>query len=181
MSAIETAGARSPAVSRCEPPLYAVTLWPHQALSPRGFAVVMGFTGAMLCVPLIPLLGTAVGLGLAPFLMLTLGALGFFLRRNARDLSLHEELRLWPDLVEVVRREPGGGVRTWQANPYWVRLTLRPDGRPENYLTLKGAGREIELGAFLSPEERADLAEELENALIRARTHTDATPHRPDA
>ena len=33
---------------------------------------------------------------------------------------------------------------------------------------------------LLDPEERADLAEELENALIRARTHTDAAPHRPD-
>ncbi|MEM8820806.1 MAG: DUF2244 domain-containing protein [Pseudomonadota bacterium] len=38
-------------------------------------------------------------------------------------------------------------------------------GRPENYLTLKGGGREIELGAFLSPEERLSLAERLEDAI----------------
>ncbi|MEC9434100.1 MAG: DUF2244 domain-containing protein [Pseudomonadota bacterium] len=181
MREIETAGVQTPAVFRSEPPLYAVTLWPHQALSPRGFAIVMGGTGVMLCVPLIPLLGSKVGLGLAPFLAVTLAALGFFLRRNFRDLSLREELRLWPDRVEVVRREPRGRVLTWEANPYWVSLRLRPDGRPENYLTLKGAGREIELGAFLSPEERADLAAELEEALMRARTHVAAAPHRNDA
>ncbi|MEM9269814.1 MAG: DUF2244 domain-containing protein [Pseudomonadota bacterium] len=35
----------------------------------------------------------------------------------------------------------------------------------ESYLTLKGNGREIELGAFLSPEERVDLHNSLQEAL----------------
>jgi uncharacterized membrane protein len=164
----ETAGADAPAVQRDDPPIYAVTLWPHQALTRRGFVWVMVFAGAMLCIPMIPLLGTAAAWGLAPFLLAALAGLWMFLRRNRRDLSLHEELRLWPDLVAVERHEPRGRVLRWQANPYWVRVRLHPDGRPENYLTLKGAGREIELGAFLSPEERAALAEELEAALRRA-------------
>ena len=166
------AGDASPAAvdfgGRSDPPLYQVTLWPHRSLTGRGFLVVMAFTGGMLALPLIPLAGTAVALGLLPFLVATFAALGYAIRRNARDGRLTEELRLWPDLVAVVRREPRGRVLRWQANPHWVRLTLHKDHRLENYLTLNGAGREIELGAFLSPEERADLAEELERALARA-------------
>ena len=65
----------------------------------------------------------------------------------------------------------------WQANPFWVRLRLDPDARPENYLTLQGGGRRIELGAFLSPEERVELAEELEAALRKAAPrHPDSSP-----
>lgn len=175
-----TAGAQAPAVSRQDPPMYQVTIWPHRSLSDRGFLWIMAGTGAMLCVPLVPMLRSPVALGLAPFLALTLAALGWFMRRNARDLTLSEELRLWPDLIAVERRDPRGEVQRWQANPYWVRLTLQPDGRPENYLTLKGGGREIELGAFLSPEERVELAEQLETALADARRSPGCRPSEDD-
>lgn len=165
----QAAGGEPPAVERSDPPIFSVVLWPNLSLGRRGFWIVMAGTAAMLSLPLIPLVGSRALLGLLPFGIAALAALGWFLRRNARDLSLHEELRLWPDLVSVERHEPSGRVRRWQANPHWVRLKLKPEGRPQNYLTLKGGGREIELGAFLSPEERADLADQLEAALARAR------------
>ncbi|MDF2234553.1 DUF2244 domain-containing protein [Albimonas sp. CAU 1670] len=168
----ETAGGEPPAVGRSDAPIYQVTLWPHRSLGRRGYGLVMGGTAAMLSLPMIPLAGSRAALGLLPFVVAALAALGWFLRRNARDLSLHEELRLWPDLVAVERHEPDGRVRRWQANPHWVRLTLHPHGRPENYLTLRGNGREIELGAFLSPEERVELADQLETAFARARGAT---------
>tara|TARA_R110000751_G_scaffold63149_8_gene130591 strand:- start:42 stop:590 length:549 start_codon:yes stop_codon:yes gene_type:complete len=166
---IETAGGEPPAVGRSDPPLYEVTLWPNLSLGRRGYRIVMGGAATMLSLPMIALAGSKVALGLLPFVLGALGALGWFLRRNARDLSLHERLRLWPDLMAVERHEPSGRVLRWQANPHWVRLKLHPDGRPQNYLTLKGGGREIELGAFLSPEEREDLAEQIEMAMARAR------------
>lgn len=166
------AGVSSPVATefggRSDPPLYRVVLWPNRSLDGRGFALVMAFTGAMLALPLVPLAGTGVAVGLVPFMVAAFLALAWAIRRNARDGRLTEELRLWPDLVAVVRREPRGRVLRWEANPHWVRLTLHKDHRLENYLTLKGAGREIELGAFLSPEERAALAEELSAALAQA-------------
>ncbi|MGM0586157.1 MAG: DUF2244 domain-containing protein, partial [Pseudomonadota bacterium] len=159
-----------------DPPIYEVILWPHRSLSRRGFVYVMVGTAVMLALPLIPLLGTPVALGLLPFMLAALFGLGWFIRRNFRDLQMHEVLRLWPDLVAVERHEPRGRIRRWQANPYWVRVKLHPEGRPENYLTLKGGGREIELGAFLSPEERAELAEQLEDAFRRAQAAPDGGP-----
>jgi uncharacterized membrane protein len=44
---------------------------------------------------------------------------------------------------------------------------MRQDGPVENYLTLRGAGREVEIGRFLTPEERVSLHEELELALAK--------------
>lgn len=169
MAENDAAGADAPAVSRQDAPLYRVTLWPHRSLSGRGFVGVMAFAGAMLSLPLVAIGMVEAAFGLAPFLAGALGALGYAIHRSNRDGRLTEELRLWPDLIAVERREPRGRVLRWQANPYWVSVKLHPDGRPENYLTLKGSGREIELGAFLSPEERVELADELEDALAKAR------------
>ena len=60
--------------------------------------------------------------------------------------------------------------RRWHANPFWVRLkNSATTGRVEKYLTLQGNGREIELGAFLSPWERETLYAELGAALGQLR------------
>jgi uncharacterized membrane protein len=50
-----------------------------------------------------------------------------------------------------------------------VRIRLREDAAIEKYLTLEGNGREIELGAFLSPWERETLYADLGAALSRLR------------
>ena len=122
-----------------------------------------------LAIPLVPLAGTKAAWGMLPFLLAALVALYFAFRRSYDDGRLCEELRLWPDLIAVERREPRGRVLRWQANPFWVRLRLRDDARIEKYLTLEGGGREIELGAFLSPGEREDLHRQIGAALDRLR------------
>lgn len=152
-------------------PILKLTLWPNRSLPRSGFRGVLLFTAGMLMLPLIPIAGTPVGLALLPFLLGTLWLLWFFIERNYKDgRQLREELRLWPDLITVDRTDPGGRQRHWEANPYWVTTELQKDGRVENYLTLKGGTREIELGAFLSPEERLDLRADLDRALGAARS-----------
>jgi uncharacterized membrane protein len=150
---------------RADPPLLALTLWPNRSLSRRGGSVLMGLAAAGLALPLVALAGTQAAWGMLPFPILALALLYWALRRNALDGRLCEELRLWPDLITVVRRDPGGRVRRWHANPFWVRPHLREDAPIEKYLTLEGGGREIELGAFLSPWERETLYAELCRAL----------------
>lgn len=153
--------------SRQDAPILALTLWPHRSLSRRGFRRFLALTAAGLSVPVLPLLGTPVGWALLPFLGAMLLAVYLALKRSYFDGRLVEELRLWPDLITVERREPRGAVRRWHANPVWVTLRLLEDAQIESYLTLRGNGREIELGAFLSPEERQSLYRELRAALGR--------------
>lgn len=169
----QKAGANAPAFStggtdRTDPPVYSLSLSPHRSLSPKGFERVLIFVAIGLAIPLVPFLGTAVGWGLLPFLLAALVGLYAAIQRNYRDARLHEEVRLWPDLITVERHEIDGHVRHWQANPYWVKAQLRDDGAVESYLTLKGPGREIEVGAFLSPSERVALHATLARELARA-------------
>lgn len=171
---IPGAGAQAPApdaFGRQDPPILALTLWPNRSLSRRGFVWVLGIVGVGLTLPLLPFIGQKVLLGLIPFSLGALLALWLALRRSYFDGRLIEELRLWPDLIAVERREPKGAVKRWSANPYWVRLSLSETAKIEKYLTLEGGGREIELGAFLSPEERVMLYRDLDAALgaLRAR------------
>ena len=122
----------------------------------------------MLTLPLGAVAGTPVFWGLLPFLLAALGAAWWALRRNGKHLSLSETLSIWRDEVRVERREPDGTVRRWLAEPMKTRIRLHKDAKLEDYLTMTGGGREIELGAFLAPEERVALAEEIEAALTRA-------------
>jgi uncharacterized membrane protein len=153
---------------RRDQPLYTVRLWPNRPLGPKEHRVVLGLLGLGFMVPLIPAIGTPVFWGLLPFMAAALAMMWFSLRRSLFDGRLTEEVAVWRDEIRVERREPRGRVHRWSADPYHVRLTLHPAAKVEQYLTLRGSGREIELGAFLSPGERVDLAAEIESALTRA-------------
>jgi len=155
--------------ARSDPPILELTLRPNRSMTWRDAAFIIGLAAAGLAIPLVPLSGTAAAWGMLPFLAGALAALYWAIRRNVLDGRLTEELRLWPDLITVVRREPSGGLRRWHANPFWVRLRLLDGERVEKYLTLEGNGREIELGAFLSPGERQTLYDALSTALARLR------------
>ena len=103
---------------------------------------------------------------------MTMGALALtwtLMRRNSRDaVERTETLALWPERITLIRRDIGKPDRTWEANPYWIRVEIHEEKGPvENYLTLTGAGRTVELGAFLSPDERATLHGELQDRLAR--------------
>ncbi|RMD94131.1 MAG: DUF2244 domain-containing protein [Alphaproteobacteria bacterium] len=150
-------------------PLAHLVLWPHRSLPRKGFAWFIIGTFLLLCVPLLAVLGTVILWGLLPFVMGTLALLWYFLERSYTDAKLREDLWIWPDRVELVRSNPRGPRQEWTANPHWVKVELHRQGGPvPSYLTLRGGGREVELGAFLTPEERETLYGEILAELERA-------------
>ena len=143
-------------------------LWPHRSLSQRGFVWFVGGTAVLIATPLVSTLGSPVLWALLPFLVGTIWAIWFALRKNGRDRDIVEDLRLSSDRITLVRHGPKGRRQDWEANPYWVRVTLHETGGPvPNYLTLKGEGREVELGAFLSEAERIALKDEVQGHISR--------------
>jgi uncharacterized membrane protein len=139
-----------------------LTLWPHRSMTNRGFVLFMGVTCAMLTLPLMAVLGSPVLWALLPFMAVAVGGLWIALGRNDRDGTLTEVLSFRGDAVHLVQRDPKGAEQIWEANTYWVTTHLDRGDKPvKNYLTLKGSGREVELGAFLSPDERVALFGEL--------------------
>lgn len=145
-------------------------LWPHRSLTQSGFVWFVGTTAALIAVPLLAVLGNPVLWGLLPFLLAAIWAIWFALRKNGRDRDILEELMLSPRSVTLARHGPKGQRQDWQANPHWVRVECHRSGGPvPNYLTLKGGPREVEIGAFLSEEERVRLRGELAEALVSLR------------
>jgi len=145
-------------------------LWPHRSLTRSGFVWFIGLTAALIAVPLLGMLGSPVLWGVLPFLLGMLWAVWFALRRNDRDREIVEELTLASTRITLSRHGPRGRRQDWEADPYWLRVTLHAqDGPVPHYLTLKGGAREVELGAFLSAEERVALSRELDLRLARLR------------
>lgn len=143
-------------------------LWPHQSLAPVGFAGFILITFAFLMIPLLALLGTVLLWGLLPFLLLALAGLWAGLSFSRRNAQILEVLTLSDDRAHLSRRNPRGDVQEWESNRYWVEPRLHESGGPvPNYVTLRGAGREVEIGAFLSEDERCALFDELQRALRR--------------
>lgn len=143
-------------------------LWPHESLPPRGYAGFLLATFLLASIPLYPLLGTVLLWGLLPFMLLALGGIWYALDRNHRDAQLLEVLRLTPEEISLTRHNPDGKDQMWACNAFWARLTLHPQGGPvPNYVTLSGGGREVEIGAFLSEDERKALYQDLLRHLPR--------------
>lgn len=151
-----------------EPPLARLHLWPHRSLPKRGFVLFIATTSGLILLPMITVLGTPVLWVLLPFEVATVALIWLMLQKSYRDGEILEELSLWSDHASLTRQRRGAAQQSWDANPYWVTLQVHPKGGPvESYLTLKGAGREVELGAFLSADERKALYPVLGDLLSR--------------
>ncbi|KPQ07867.1 MAG: Integral membrane protein [Rhodobacteraceae bacterium HLUCCA12] len=160
------------ALDRITPTSARLRLWPHNTLAPRGFVVVIALVALALALPLLALVGTPALWGLLPFAGLAVWGLWYAIHRNWRDRAIIEEMQLSRSRVHLRHVGADGSVQEWQADPHWVTLSLIPKGGPvEQYLTLTGGGREVELGAFLTPPERVTLHQDLSDLLIALRSY----------
>ena len=147
-------------------------LWPYRSLLRRDFVVFISGSAAIILLPLLAVLGSPVMWGLLPFFIITVSGVWYAINRSYKDGEILEELRIWPDLITLDHIHPRRGRKSWECNPYWVQLKIdKKNERVVNYITLKGAEREVELGAFLSEDERAVLYDEVDRAMRDAINH----------
>lgn len=145
-------------------------LWPYRSLPRRGFVGFFAVTVALVALPMLTVLGSPVLWFILGFVVLALWGMWAALSRSYKDAEIVEDLILDRDSLTLTRHGPRGKRQDWQANPYWVQVRLHQTGGPvPNYLTLKGDGREVELGAFLSEEERLALRDDLHQRLVALR------------
>jgi uncharacterized membrane protein len=141
-----------------------VVLYPNRSLGTTGFAVLM---------TAIVLVSIAIGAGfvlvgawpVTGFLGLDILLLYLAFRWNYRDARRAEFVRLDRDGLSVRRLEPDGRSQSWRFEPYWVCVVLEQAGRHERRLVLRSHGRQVAIGAFLTQNERIELARALETAL----------------
>ena len=143
-------------------------LWPHQSLPPKGFAAFVLATFTMILIPTFTLLGTVLLWGMLPFVLLAVGGIYYALHANHRARQIEEVLVLDDQTARLTHRTARGEVKEWACNRYWTTVTkYEKDGPVPQYVTLRGEGREVEIGAFLSEEERIELYDDLQRSLRR--------------
>ena len=151
-------------MSKAEP-IFNAILHPHRSLSRVGFLwlmVAIGFLLFFVSVPFYfigawPIVGFA---GLDLFLIY------WAFRRNFHEARAREQLLVSDAQVKLIRTCPKGNIQHFAFNPYWVRLeSEREEDRGMTKLTLTSHGRKVEVGAFLFPRERENLAKALGKAL----------------
>lgn len=144
-------------------------LWQHRSLTPRGFVWFMGITAASALFPLGALIGSRALLVVLGFFVAIIGALWWAIERNYHMSNRREILTLSPDSARLIHYRPGQAPQEWQANPFWVTPILHRGHKIRHYLTLRGGPREVELGVFLTAEERQELHAELTARLTQLR------------
>ena len=144
-------------------------LVPNRSLDTHGTKIVSGIIACGFLLPIIPFIGSPIGITLTIFSGLTFYLFLALLQRSFQEGNTFEEILISKHKILVVHKEKNEEQKTWEGNPYWTRVNVDVNNRKlKNYLTLAGKGRHIELGAFLSPDERIELRDKIQNALAKA-------------
>jgi uncharacterized membrane protein len=146
-------------------PVFSAELFPYRSLGRRGFSVMLllmgGFSlfygGFFVAKGAWP-----IGLFLGATFLLVLGA--FWL--NYRSGRVREQVVVSRSDVSVRKVSPSGRVVEVRFNPFWVRfLVRRLKGVGIRSMHVEGEGRNTEIGAFLSQEDRESFARAFAGAL----------------
>jgi uncharacterized membrane protein len=138
-------------------------LTPHRSLSLKAFrAMLIGVIAVNLAVSAYFIAQGA--FPVAGFLGLDVLALWWAFRVNYRAARTVEQVRVGREHIHVSRRDPKGRVSHWTVNPSWARVSLDVTG-----VVIRAGKQGMRVAAFLSPPERAEFAQALDQALWRAK------------
>ncbi|MCC7015617.1 MAG: DUF2244 domain-containing protein [Rhodospirillales bacterium] len=146
-------------------PIFAARLTPNRSASVRAINLVIALlagvfflTGAgFMLIGAWPIMG---------FLGLEIGLLYLALRWNLLSAGRQETITLTRTALTVERVDPWGNRTAETLEPAWARVTL--DERIAR-LEIRSHGKGIVVGRFLAPEERAEFAQALREALAKSR------------
>lgn len=150
-------------------PIFSADLRPHRAMGPAGIRNVIIFTALMISIPGIffysigawPIIG---------LLGVDLIAITWAMTASFKSGDAYEQVTLWPDNLEIRHVTSKGRERHHHFNPFWVRLDVTRD--LENRVTriaLKNRKDRLEIGAFLTPDDKQRFARSFGQALSKTR------------
>jgi uncharacterized membrane protein len=152
-----------------EPTIFSATLTPHRSLGRIGFLILMALFGLVSFITgmLFLVLGAWPVFG---FCGLDVLLLYWAFRLNYRHAEAYEQVTVTCSELRVRKVSHLGGAREWVLNPLWVQLDKSEiEDFGINRLFLISRGKKLSIASFLSPDEKADFARELGNALNEAR------------
>lgn len=150
-------------------PLFAATLTPNRSLGRRGLRVVIATLAVMASI-----LGMIFfSLGAWPivgFLGLDVLLVWWAMSSSLREGQRLEQVTLWPDQLELRQVAPDGEEQLRRFNPFYVKLVIHRDfDERTTGLHLRTRDDDIEIGAFLTSDDKASFAKVFGTALKKAR------------
>jgi uncharacterized membrane protein len=104
-----------------------------------------------------------------PFMGADVALLAWALHTSRIAARRREELCITRSNLRLDRIPPRGSPTHVEFNPYWVRVELEEPPHSASRLTLRSHGRIEQIGAFLPPAEKQNVAQALRAALWNAR------------
>lgn len=150
------------------PAVFDAILRPHRSLGPTEFFILMslvatvGFAAgiAFLLIGAWPVFG---------FCGLEVVLLYVCFRLNYRGGRSFERIRLTEGELTVERYDSYGQARRWSFQPFWLQVTMAEPATSDSPLLLSSHGRSLAIGAFLTVDERLEVARALRQALAAQR------------
>jgi uncharacterized membrane protein len=149
-------------------------LHPHTSLGPRAFLLLMAVLGFISFIAGI----SFVMIGAWPvfgFIGLDIALVYMAFRINYTGARRYETLKLTESTLTVEQFSPHGKCQSWQFQPYWLQVDMEDPPQPDSPLTLRSHGEALEIGSFLTPGEKQNLAITLRTELDRLRHPTIAS------
>ena len=150
-------------------PFFEAVVRPHRSLNAFGFRLVM----AALIVSNVAFAILMIWLGAWPVTgFMGLDVLGAYVafRLSFAQAAAFERITITDKSLIVARVDQRGRAREWRCPSYWANVGFDEERDERGVLTVGSHGRRIEVGRFLHREERAGLAQQLRDALVRARS-----------
>ncbi len=107
------------------------------------------------------------------FLGLELAALVALLNYHHKRSYIIERIAITADDLRVERIDPCGRRHEWHFQRHWLQVNVDEDSERGCALELRSHGRVLAIGAFLTPDERREVAR-----CLRVQLNAAAKPHR---
>ena len=149
-------------------PLFAATLRPDRSFRTAGGWVGLGLAG-VIGGPFLVAAPEVLAPGLIAYALAGGGLMAFGIRQARRGRT-RQQVTLWPDQLEIATSGAGQTRVLRRFEPRAVRLRLeRDENERTTAIFLRRGPEELELGAFLSPDDKASFAKAFGRALRQAR------------
>ena len=151
-------------------PLFAATLTPNRSLSRRGLRLVVATAAVLASIPAMVFLSLGAW-PIAGFLGLDVVLVWWALSTAVENARQCEQVTLWAAQLELRQVSARGREQVLHFNPFYVRLVLDRDfNERTTALHLRTPDSDTEIGAFLSPDDKASFAKVFGTALRKARS-----------
>ena len=104
------------------------------------------------------------------FLVIDVFAIWLAFTINYRRGQVFETVQLSDTDLIIAHSDAHSNISTWRFEPYWVKVALTPHGADNNILLISLHDKVVSIGAFLLPNDRRNIALEIESAIERWKT-----------